>query len=537
MLSNVVKQERRIIAEERDLAWHLNKDGKDADILGKRLLRFEREQQIRKPVISEPVKWLAKKFEKLKKEKAAREQYEVSYGPSTHSKLLIDCARKQYNHYEGMRYPTTDIPLVSEFWAKNKYKDDWFVLRRSSKNPSFDAEKISSWVNCAHLLNPSVVDNILSLGFQRPTIIQARALSAFKSMEHLFIAAETGSGKTLAYAAPLVSEILKSASGGRCFKAVVLVLSNELRIQTKKVFDDLVRRTNVRICSDRDKSTDSNKQEWDVFIGTAGMVRDVMCRLTPSEVKYLIIDEADMLLDDSFVDVMSDLLARLRIRFSENDRKSSDVMGDVRVVFASATCPPELQELAEGIVPAPHIYYVQTNNLHALMSHVEQKFIRVRERDKVDKLQQILRIQLAKPDVQTLVFCKDKRTVQFVSASLASRGIETFKIGDAPNEGVEHIARFRILVATDRASRGLDLPMLNEVVNYDFPRHMIDYIHRAGRVGRVGSRFKCRVTSFVRCPWEVELVNAIETAARFNTPIEDVETNVAGMLKARRVSD
>lgn len=79
---------------------------------------------------------------------------------------------------------------------------------------------------------------------------------------------------------------------------------------------------------------------------------------------------------------------------------------DVRVVFASATCPPELHELAEGIVDGSHLHYVQTKNIHTLMRHVQQKFIRTRERDKLSILEELLRVQLSKPEVQTLVFCK-----------------------------------------------------------------------------------------------------------------------------------
>uniref|UniRef100_F1KX56 ATP-dependent RNA helicase n=1 Tax=Ascaris suum TaxID=6253 RepID=F1KX56_ASCSU len=545
MLPTNNERQGRNAARRRDLDWHLNKEGEQVEMLGKSLLRFELQQNIEKPVISEPVKWLKRKREKLKKEALARQHYEETYGPTLNAKLLIECARKEFNHYEGMRYPDANVPLVSEYWAKGKYKNDWFVLRRTAKNPSFANDTITSWAKCAHLLHPIVVDNILSLGFKQPTLIQARSLNAFKGAEHLFIAAETGSGKTLAYAAPLISEMLEAASRGRPFKVVVLVLSSELRIQTRRMFDDLLKGTNIRIVSDNERSLGNpiTIQDWDILIGTAGMVRDCLRASDTSDLRYLIVDEADMLLDDSFVDVMSDILARLNIRYSESHLSDTgaSIGDDVRVVFASATCPPELHELAEGIVDGSHLHYVQAKNIHTLMRHVQQKFIRTRERDKLSILEELLRVQLSKPEVQTLVFCKDGRTVQFVSESLVSRGIENVKIGGISKNATRFddssIIHSRIIVATDRAARGLDLPLLSHVINYDFPRHMVDYIHRAGRVGRVGSRFKCRITSFVRCPWEVELVNAIEEAARFNTPIQGVEINVAGMLKERKTSE
>ncbi|VDN36131.1 unnamed protein product [Gongylonema pulchrum] len=185
-----------------------------------------------------------------------------------------------------------------------------------------------------------------------------------------------------------------------------------------------------------------------------------------------------------------------------------------RLIFSSATCPDELQRATESIVDEEHLYCIRTDNLHCLMPHVKHTFIRIREMDKLEKLKELLQKGLNFASGQTLIFCKDLSNVKLVSTALRENGIEHAVCGGGRQ--IRHLieelrdGKIRIIVATDVASRGLDLAHLRHIVNYDFPRQISDYVHRCGRIGRVGSIHKSLVTSFVRRAWEVKHVNTIE---------------------------
>ncbi|VDO17128.1 unnamed protein product [Brugia timori] len=124
---------------------------------------------------------------------------------------------------------------------------------------------------------------------------------------------------------------------------------------------------------------------------------------------------------------------------------------------------------------------------------------------------------------------QDLKNVNLISDSLKKVGIEhTSLSGGRRTERLIdelHNGTLRVIIATDVASRGLDFPQLRHIINYDFPRQISDYVHRCGRIGRIGSLHKCLMTSFVRRAWEVKHVNSIELAARLDRPLEDVELN------------
>ncbi|VDK86550.1 unnamed protein product [Litomosoides sigmodontis] len=478
------------------------------------------------PVITEPLAFARKQRIKLKKKKKAEEEYEKLYGVDrSTAKVIIECARKEYNHYEGMRYPHGNIELVSTYWRKSKYKNEWFTIHPiAKKNPSFNRDEAFSWDENVSLLDSAIIANVRKLGFRMPTIIQRRAFRAFKSDAHLLITAETGSGKTAAYAAPLLSSLLQNMD--RHAKGIVLVPTHALRVQTSLMINKLAEGTNIKVVgggkSWRIEELDS-KEDWDVLVSTPSFSPEFFAS---SNIEYIVLDEADMLLDDSFLNNITGLLRPLKIRYSVADKNCKD---GIRLILSSATYPDELQQIAESIVDCKHLYCVKTENLHRIMPHIKQTFIRIREMDKLEKLKELLQKGLSFASGQTLIFCKDLKNVNFVSRSLDEvgighiclrRGCRFERVFDELYNGT-----VRIIISTDVASRGLDLPQLRHIINYDFPRQISDYVHRCGRIGRIGSLHKCLMTSFVRRAWEVKHVNSIELAARLHRALEDVELN------------
>ncbi|EFO22647.1 DEAD/DEAH box helicase [Loa loa] len=508
-------------ASEEGAIFEEDEDGEDVGWTSSFLRSKFRESNRELPVITEPVAFGREQRRKLRKKREAEQEYEKLYGVDrSTSKVLIDCARKEYNHYEGMRYPPGNILLASTYWVKSKYKNDWFTIHPvMRKNPSFNRDESFSWDENVSLLDPVIIENARKLGFRVPTVIQRRAFRAFKSDAHLLIAAETGSGKTAAYAAPLLSALLRNVN--RHAKGVVLVPTHALRMQTSLMISKLAEGTNIKIVGGSERWR--SEEDWDILVSTPSFSPEFF---TPHNIDYIVLDEADMLLDDSFLNDIIRLLGPLKIRHSVIDKNATD---GVRLIFSSATYPDQLQLIAESIVDYEYLYCVKTENLHRIMPHIKQTFIRIREIDKLEKLKELLEKGLSFPHGQTLIFCKNLKNVGLVSRSLREMGIEHTSLsgGRRIEQLIDELrsGAVRIIIATDVASRGLDLPQLRHIINYDFPRQISDYVHRCGRIGRIGSLHKCLMTSFVRRAWEVKHVNSIELAARLHRPLQDVELN------------
>uniref|UniRef100_A0A915D577 Helicase C-terminal domain-containing protein n=1 Tax=Ditylenchus dipsaci TaxID=166011 RepID=A0A915D577_9BILA len=242
------------------------------------------------------------------------------------------------------------------------------------------------------------------------------------------------------------------------------------------------------------KAIEADDMVFDVLVGEPADVSQFLRSIAePPKIGFIVFDEADMLLNDNYVKVMTDFLSLVPISSSEDEDQA-------RAVFVAATCPDDLQTIAEGVVEADQLFYVRSEFLHKPLPNIEQMFIRIKEMDKVAKLKEILDEDSETSKRKTMVFCKDRRTAIFVHKTLS---------------------------AADIGSRGLDIADLKHVINYDFPWHMTDYLHRVGRVGRCSGDpkkiVKSRVTSFIRTIQEVQTAKAIETAIRFGKPLQNVD--------------
>ncbi|ETN78307.1 helicase protein [Necator americanus] len=243
-------------------------------------------------------------------------------------------------------------------------------------------------------------------------------------------------------------------------------------------------------------------------------------------------DEADMILDESFTDVLTNLFALIPVANSVTNTTNADEQCDgARVIFCSASCPEELECLADGVVDRQWLRYIKSPKLHCLSQNVEMRFVRVREKDKITRLTTLLLEDMKRGNLnQTMVFCKDRATASFVYQNLQSSELSV----TLWKSSTVHDDTSRIFIATDAAARGIDLPRLSHVINYDLSRHAVDFLHRIGRVGRLSSSFLGRVTSFVRTSSEVRLTNAIELAARLGRPLSNIEADISGQIKGSR---
>lgn len=426
---------------------------------------------------------------------------------------FIECSRPEFNLLEANH--SDRGALCSQYWVKNKHHDEWFVIRRRHKEHSSQFVK---WQNAwdhyvPDRLDPLVREALRELRLKSPTEIQSQCLQVFPSRFHLFIGAETGSGKTIAYGAPLITRILHQKRRNVSERAIVVTVTAALREQTALVLSKLSKGgLIVSVCNPEECSSN----EWDILVGTPDLVeRHIRQHGDCTHVKHLIMDEADMILDESFTEVLTEIFAVVPIANSVTN--SASPSSGARVVFCSATCPEELECLVDGVVDRAFLRYLKSSNLHFLLPNAELKFMRIKEQCKIERLKRLLLEDMKRGDLnQTMVFCKDRATASFVHQELQSFEYKT-KLWSSHNGACEDGAR--IIVATDGAARGIDLPRLSHVINYDLPRHTNDFLHRIGRVGRLSSAFPGRVTSFVRTPTEVRLTNAIESAARRGHPL------------------
>uniref|UniRef100_A0A674GSI1 DEAD-box helicase 28 n=1 Tax=Taeniopygia guttata TaxID=59729 RepID=A0A674GSI1_TAEGU len=228
-----------------------------------------------------------------------------------------------------------------------------------------------------------------------------------------------------------------------------------------------------------------------VLLGTPGALREALRRrfLALERLRWMVLDEADLLMDESFTELLEEILAHA--------------------------------PLAAG-APGP--------SLHRLPPHVQQKFVRLKGRDKLPELLQLLKERPSSGGA-VLIFCNSASTVNWLGYILDDHKIKHLRLqgqmSAAARAGI--FASFQkgdvsVLVCTDLASRGLDTSSVQLVVNYDFPDTLQDYLHRAGRVGRVGSKAPGAVVSFVTHRWDVDLVRKIETAARKRTGLPGMDS-------------
>jgi superfamily II DNA/RNA helicase len=335
-------------------------------------------------------------------------------------------------------------------------------------------------------LDPKILKNLDTIGYQTPTPIQQQAIPIAMQGKDLIASAQTGTGKTCAFLIPAIERLIKEGKPkGIGPRVLILVPTRELaqqvekeaKIQTK-MHPHLVT-ISIYGGVPYPMQRKNLAQKHDILVATPGRLIDHMQqgKVNLSHVLIAILDEADRMLDMGFVDPVKDILSK-----TPKSRQT---------LLFSATLDKKVLNLSKEFQNNPQQVLIETTPVHE--GQIEKIFYKAQDmRDKEQILDSIL--SETKRD-QTLIFTATKRLADQLANSLREKGHKTGSLhGDlSQRERTRTIQRLRegklqILVATDVASRGIDIPAISHVINFDLPAQTEDFIHRIGRTGRAGAK-------------------------------------------------
>jgi ATP-dependent RNA helicase DeaD len=353
-------------------------------------------------------------------------------------------------------------------------------------------------------IHPSVLQAVADVGYESPSAIQAATIPALMAGSDVVGLAQTGTGKTAAFAIPILSKIDTSS---KATQALVLAPTRELALQVAEAFSRYgahLPQINVLPIyggSSYAVQLSGLKRGAQVVVGTPGRVIDHLERgtLDLSRIDYLVLDEADEMLNMGFAEDVERIL--------------SETPEYKQVALFSATMPPAIRKLTAKYLHDPTEVKVEAKT--ATADNISQRYIQVAGPRKMDALTRVLEVE---PFEAMIVFVRTKQATEEVAERLRARGFSAAAInGDIPQSQRERtIAALReggidILVATDVAARGLDVERISHVLNYDIPHDTESYVHRIGRTGRAG---RSGAALLFVSPREHHLLKSIEKATR-----------------------
>lgn len=334
--------------------------------------------------------------------------------------------------------------------------------------------------------HPQLKENLTHLSLKKPTDIQYRCIAPILKGDDLFAVAHTGTGKTLAFAIPLVNLLCgkKSSINKDKIKVLVVVPTRELALQIQEVFNAICKSTKVKVCALIGGVEQSNQEASlakgvDVVIATPGRLFDLINqkKLSCSGVEYLVLDEADRMLEPSFI---KDILYIKKL-----------ITQPHQTLFFSATINPQIKKLAFSVVSSRAIH-IQISPKDPISKNVRHKVIFINMEDKGSFLSSFI---TENSRDKIVVFVRTKVRASRVVALLNRSGIEASSIHGDLDQSTRTmvIKKFKeaengVLVATDVTARGIDIPNLPFVINYDLPEIPENYVHRVGRTGRAFSK-------------------------------------------------
>jgi len=366
-------------------------------------------------------------------------------------------------------------------------------------------------------LSPQIQQALDELGFDEPTPIQDQAIPELLGGHDVIGQAQTGTGKTAAFGLPLLQYLDPDNDE---VQAVVLTPTRELCIQVTQALRSYAEHLDVEIVAVFGGAPIKSQQAQlrsgaHVVVATVGRMMDLMSRrsLVLTAARYIVLDEADEMLDLGFIEDVEKIL-----RMCPSGRQTA---------LFSATMPPPVKRLAESYMYDPTTISITPKTL--TVDAIAQAYVEVGAKEKAAKLVDLLKIE--EPE-QAIIFCRTKIGADRLEKTLKNKGLDVKALhGDmsqGSRDGVmiafkDH--RVRLLVATDIAARGLDIEHVTHVINYDVPASSEVYVHRIGRTGRVGRTG--RAITFVT-PAQRDEIGRIErdvktTIGEWETPEERLE--------------
>ncbi|KAI1240102.1 putative ATP-dependent RNA helicase DDX4, partial [Lamprotornis superbus] len=338
--------------------------------------------------------------------------------------------------------------------------------------------------------------NIAKAGYSKPTPVQKYSIPIILAGRDLMACAQTGSGKTAAFLVPVVAQMMRDGVTASSFKeqqepeciitAPTRELINQIFLEARKfVYGTCIRPVVIYGGTQTDYSIRQVKQGCNILCATPGRLLDIIERgkIGLHNVKYLVLDEADRMLDMGFGADMKKLVS-----FPDMPQKDKR-----QTLMFSATFPEEVQRLAGEFLKTDFLFVV-VGHVGGACSDVQQNILQVSQYFKRDKLIEILH---SIGNERTLVFVDTKKKADFIACFLCQENIPATSIhGDREQREREIALRdFRsgkcpVLVATSVAARGLDIESVQHVINFDLPSTIEEYVHRIGRTGRCGNTGK-----------------------------------------------
>lgn len=326
-------------------------------------------------------------------------------------------------------------------------------------------------------LDPLVARAVRDAGYQEPTPVQAATIPVFRAREDVIVQAQTGTGKTAAFGIPIAEAV---DPGAARIQALVLTPTRELALQVTEELARLAKYRDVGVCTVYGGASMNDQiralPHSQVVVGTPGRILDLMRRghLDISRVAILVLDEADRMFDMGFLPDVEQI-----IRATPRSRQTG---------LFSATVTTLVRRLANRYMRAPRSISIAPEE--RTVATVRQVYYEVAQRDKVQALVEVM--EREEPQ-SALIFCHTQVAVDRVARQLQRRGMPVHAIhgslSQTEREGTLRdfrARRIRYLVATNLASRGLDILHVTHVINYDIPEDADTYVHRIGRTARMG---------------------------------------------------
>jgi ATP-dependent RNA helicase DeaD len=376
-------------------------------------------------------------------------------------------------------------------------------------------------------LGPSLLSALKALGYEEPTPIQQKTIPALLEGRDVLGQAATGTGKTAAFALPILARIEPGSSGPSEPQALVLVPTRELAMQVAEAFTRYGQQLGVRVLAvyggqEFHHQLKPLRRGVDVVVATPGRALDHLRKKTLKldEVRFVVLDEADEMLDMGFAEDLDAILSAL-----PEARQTA---------LFSATLPPRIASIAERHLRRPVRVTIAPKSVQAgTLPNIRQQAYVV---PKALKEAALVRVLETERPQSAIVFCRTRLEVDALTDALARHGYGTSALhGGMTQETRDTVLRrfkaggLAVLVATDVAARGLHVENLSHVVNFDLPTSPEPYVHRIGRTGRAGKEGVA--LSFLE-PRELPLLRNIERATKRPIPLTPVPTG--DELAARR---
>ncbi|NLV17635.1 MAG: DEAD/DEAH box helicase [Syntrophomonadaceae bacterium] len=352
-------------------------------------------------------------------------------------------------------------------------------------------------------LSEGVLQAVINMGFEEPTPIQLQTIPLAMEGRDLVGRAQTGTGKTVAFAIPMAEKISGDTDG---VKGLVITPTRELAVQVAEELNKIGQFKGVRTLpiyggQDIERQIRALAKRPQIVVGTPGRLMDHMRRRTlrMAHIETVVLDEADEMLNMGFIEDIESILGQI-----PEERQT---------MLFSATISAQIKNLANRFLKDPVFVTIQAKEV--TVPTIRQSYFEVGEYNKFDALCRLLDIQ--SPDL-AIVFARTKRRVDEIAEGLSKRGYSAEGIhSDLTQSRRDSVMRqFRegtidILVATDVASRGLDITGVSHVYNFDIPQDPESYVHRIGRTGRMGKTGEA--ITFVK-PREIAYLRTIEALTR-----------------------